>query len=71
MCIVTGTFSISLLSLQWSLFSLGAFLSLDCSAAEWKRALCLVRRNVYWFECDLPALQEAQKGILTFIFGGP
>lgn len=48
------------------MFPLGAFLSLEYSAAEWKRALCLIRRNVYQFECDFLALQETQKGILTF-----
>lgn len=52
-------------------FWFGAFLSLDCSAAEWKRAFCLIRRNVYQFECNFPALQEAQKGILTFTLGKP
>lgn len=66
MCTATGLFFLSLLSLQWSLFPLGAFLSLEYSAAEWKRVLCLIRRNVYQFECDFLALQETQKGILTF-----
>lgn len=64
-----GLISISLLSLRWSLFSLGAFLSRHCSAAEWKRALCSIRRNVYQFECNFPALQEAQKGISTLTLG--
>lgn len=51
-------------------FPLGAFLPPDCLAAEWKRALCLLRRNVCQFECNFPALQEAQKGIADFHVGG-
>lgn len=51
-------------------FPLGAFLPPDCLAAEWKRALCLLRRNVCQFECNFPALQEAQKGISDFHVGG-
>lgn len=49
--------------------SSGCFPVSGLLCAEWKRALCLIRRNVCQFECDFPALQEEQKGILTFTLG--